>query len=386
MNNLFPPLLPHQYEALKESITARGVDVRIICDQDGNVVDGFTRLQICDELGIDCPRELRVFDSEAAKYECALRANAQRRQLSIVQKRELIKAYIIADPELSPQSLATIIGCSKNTVDAIRSNLETTRQIDVLNKLRGLDGKQRPRRNAKVIVDTKKQFHKAVEFMPTLAPKTYDYISAKRIHRRATRQKRLAHATALPRLHHHTTSDNIEITRIWAMPNKWTFRIPPIQALLCEELKGCEIIVDPFAGQYSPATITNDINPKRPTQHHLDALEFLRGLPDGIADAVLYDPPYSIRQAKECYEDFGADKFDIHPSNMEWWAECKNQCGRVAKADSKVICCGWSSNGLGMNRGFEMKRILLVPHGGHRNDTIVTVEVKRMSACQYGWQ
>jgi len=32
--------------------------------------------------------------------------------------------------------------------------------------------------------------------------------------------------------------------------------------------------------------------------------------------------------------------------------------------------------GIGKNRGFEMTRILLVPHGGSKNDTIVTVETK----------
>jgi len=32
--------------------------------------------------------------------------------------------------------------------------------------------------------------------------------------------------------------------------------------------------------------------------------------------------------------------------------------------------------GIGKNRGFEMVEILLVPHGGSKNDTIVTVERK----------
>ena len=32
--------------------------------------------------------------------------------------------------------------------------------------------------------------------------------------------------------------------------------------------------------------------------------------------------------------------------------------------------------GVGIKRGFEMTRILLVPHGGNKNDTICTVEVK----------
>jgi hypothetical protein len=32
--------------------------------------------------------------------------------------------------------------------------------------------------------------------------------------------------------------------------------------------------------------------------------------------------------------------------------------------------------GMGKNRFFEIIEILLVPHGGHKNDTIVTVERK----------
>ena len=31
---------------------------------------------------------------------------------------------------------------------------------------------------------------------------------------------------------------------------------------------------------------------------------------------------------------------------------------------------------LGKNRGFEIVEILLVAHGGHYNDTIVTIEIK----------
>ena len=35
--------------------------------------------------------------------------------------------------------------------------------------------------------------------------------------------------------------------------------------------------------------------------------------------------------------------------------------------------------GFGIQRGFKMERILLVPHGGPHNDTIVTVERKIQS-------
>ena len=44
---------------------------------------------------------------------------------------------------------------------------------------------------------------------------------------------------------------------------------------------------------------------------------------------------------------------------------------RIAQQEYK-----WTSMGLGKNRGFKLKEILLVPHGGSKNDTIVTVEQK----------
>ncbi len=41
-----------------------------------------------------------------------------------------------------------------------------------------------------------------------------------------------------------------------------------------------------------------------------------------------------------------------------------------------VICCGWNSNGIGKIKGFKILEILIVAHGGSKNDTIITVEQK----------
>lgn len=54
----------------------------------------------------------------------------------------------------------------------------------------------------------------------------------------------------------------------------------------------------------------------------------------------------------------------------------ENLIQRIIKPGGTAICFGWSSMGLGKSRGFEMTRVLLVPHGGSKNDTIVTVEKK----------
>ena len=169
----------------------------------------------------------------------------------------------------------------------------------------------------------------------------------------------------------------MKIERIWAMPNKWTFKIKPIAEMLRKEVD-YGIWVDPFAGMYSPATITNDLNPEMPTQYHMDALEFLRRLKTGSVDGVLFDPPYSQRQVQECYAGIaGGLKWD---GRMTFWSEAKNECARIVKPGGKALCFGWNSMGLGKKRGFEMNKVLLVPHGGSRNDTIVTVEVKNSEA------
>jgi hypothetical protein len=169
----------------------------------------------------------------------------------------------------------------------------------------------------------------------------------------------------------------LRIERVWAMPNKWTFLIPPFKQLLAEELTE-GIWVDPFAGKHSPATLTNDLNGDLPANFHLDALTFLQGMPVAEqVDGALYDPPYSITQAKQCYDGFGKEKLKISVGNMAYWSGCKDELARLIKPGGKVICFGWNSMGLGKNRGFLMQRVLLCAHGGNRNDTICTVELKQ---------
>ena len=96
--------------------------------------------------------------------------------------------------------------------------------------------------------------------------------------------------------------------------------------------------------------------------------------PVSYTHLVLYDPPYSQRQVKECYDGIGIDGWD---GRMTFWSEAKNEIARIVKPGGKVICFGWNSMGCGAKRGFSMERVLIVPHGGSRNDTICTVEIKK---------
>jgi site-specific DNA-methyltransferase (adenine-specific) len=189
-----PELLPEEFEALKSSIAERGVDVPIIVDQDGNIIEGFHRQRACDELRIFCPREVRHFETDAERFELALRLNCRRRQLNRQQKRELIAVYLLRDPQIADNFLSEIIGgLSKNTVAEVRHELEATCQIDKFETLRGKDQKERPRKYKKIIANTPKEAEKAIEVISELPEnckgKLIDVTTAKR---RAARSRNAA--------------------------------------------------------------------------------------------------------------------------------------------------------------------------------------------------
>ena len=171
------------------------------------------------------------------------------------------------------------------------------------------------------------------------------------------------------------TAKDIKIERAWAMPNKWTFTIKPIWKLIQEELTD-GVWIDPFCGKYSPATIKNDLNPEIEADFHLDALIFLQKQKTNCADGAFYDPPYSMHQAAEVYKKYGIEKLKHGVANMKYWSDIKKELARIIMVGGKAICCGWNTGGIGKNGGFDMCRILIVNHGGNKNDTLVTVERK----------
>lgn len=159
------------------------------------------------------------------------------------------------------------------------------------------------------------------------------------------------------------------------MPNSNTFSIKPIHELINKYSQQSNIIVDPFANTNKLATITNDIDPKMPTDYHMDATKFLQTLDTSSCDLMLYDPPYSPRQVSECYKKFN-QTVDMKTTQASYWSDQKKEIGRIVKSGGYCITCSWNSGGIGKKYGFEIIEILLVAHGGWHNDTIVVVERK----------
>ena len=167
----------------------------------------------------------------------------------------------------------------------------------------------------------------------------------------------------------------IPLSREWSMPNHETFSIPPINKLI-NRIVTDGTWVDPFvrnsAFKYRMAH-TNDLASVFEATHHLDALDFLNLFESQSVDGVLFDPPYSPRQIMECYQGVGR-KCSTKDTQSAFWGNLKKEIGRIIRPEGIAISCGWNSGGCGKRNGFEVVEILLVPHGGWHNDTIVTVE------------
>jgi ParB-like chromosome segregation protein Spo0J len=142
---VMPALPAEDYEALKADIAARGVMVAIEMDEYGNVLDGYNRIKVCRELGInDYPVVVRSGLSEAEKLTHARRVNLLRRHLSQEQRRQLVADELRGDPSRSDRQIAAGLGVDHKTVGAARDRLGGTGEIPQLEKTTGTDGKARP--------------------------------------------------------------------------------------------------------------------------------------------------------------------------------------------------------------------------------------------------
>ena len=169
--------------------------------------------------------------------------------------------------------------------------------------------------------------------------------------------------------------NEIKISKAWAMPNSKTFRVKPIGEFVKRWLPKDGIIIDPFANDCKYGTITNDLNRDFDTDYHLDALEFLRLMPDNSADVILYDPPYSRRQISECYKGVGLS-VTMETTQSSWNARQLDEIARIIKRGGVLLSFGWNTNGGGTKRGFRQAEILIVSHGGGHNDTLCVAEIK----------
>lgn len=174
------------------------------------------------------------------------------------------------------------------------------------------------------------------------------------------------------------TQQNIKISRVWEMPNKYTFKMNCVRELLLRYTIDGKGWVDPFCGVYSIAELTNDIDEGKPAESHLDGLEFLKCLSKSAHTGCTFDPPYSPEQCLRIYKPISraGKKTWGTGGKATYHAACKDEISRIIKPGGIVISFGWDTCGIGKKRGFEIIEVLDVCHGACHNDTLVTVERK----------
>lgn len=122
---VFPPLPPDEYQALRDSIAERGVEVPIVVDEHGDVIDGRMRRHIARELGIECPSEVRAGLTLDERRELAVTLNGPRRHMSRQQKRQLVVSELMVGRDRSDRAIGRLAGVDGKTVGKIRAELET---------------------------------------------------------------------------------------------------------------------------------------------------------------------------------------------------------------------------------------------------------------------
>ena len=143
---VMPELTAEEYAELRADIAERGIMIPIEYDEQGNVLDGYHRLKICEELGIkDYPRVIRAGMTEAEKLAHARKLNIARRHLTSEQKRELIREQLKDTPEQSDRQIAKALGVSDKTVGSQRRELEGRAEIPHIETSIDTLGREQPR-------------------------------------------------------------------------------------------------------------------------------------------------------------------------------------------------------------------------------------------------
>lgn len=139
---LFPTLPTPIEEALRLSIERFGVLVAVTKDQYGRILDGHHRVRLAEELRVPYRVDVLQVGSEEEAREIARTLNADRRQLTEEQRREV--AVALRQAGHSERAIAGALGVSQPTV---HRDLERATDSGVSvqpERVYSLDGKSRP--------------------------------------------------------------------------------------------------------------------------------------------------------------------------------------------------------------------------------------------------
>jgi len=161
----------------------------------------------------------------------------------------------------------------------------------------------------------------------------------------------------------------IEFTYLKQPSKVYTFEMPKLYKWVIQNCKGKTLNL--FAGKTLLKGIDEtriDLNKEMPADYYMDAYEFvLMAKEKGWKyDTIVFDPPYSLRKSREKY-------MGIYTSKLR---KIKTILPQLINENGYFMNFGYSSNGMGRKRGFELIKICLINHSGDKDDSIAILERK----------
>ena len=157
--------------------------------------------------------------------------------------------------------------------------------------------------------------------------------------------------------------------------NRYTFKAPGIRKWI-EDCCNGKLVLNLFAGPTrlrGCIEITNDIDPGiSPTNFKMDALDCAKYLQNEGKnfDFVVLDPPYSYRKKMELFVKAGEYVGDQNSR----FKQLLDVLPFILTSAGCVITFGYHSRVMSQRRGFAIREICLISHGGAQHDTIATIE------------
>lgn len=164
---LWPALSPATEAALRESIERWGVLVPVARDQHGRTIDGHHRARIADELGCDYAVIVHKVEDDDEARELARTLNADRRHLTVEQRREMVAH--LREQGHSTTAIGDALNVNQSTVSR---DLQVMRPHNVPETVTGQDGKRYPATKPRpsVIARNQREAEKAQAALAELSP------------------------------------------------------------------------------------------------------------------------------------------------------------------------------------------------------------------------
>jgi ParB-like chromosome segregation protein Spo0J len=103
---VLPPLDSETYSGLRAKIAFDRVQVPVVKDEHGHILDGFARAHLARELGYDLPSVLVRGLGEQEKRSQVRALNLARRHLDYAAKRQVIAHHLRENPRRSNRRIA----------------------------------------------------------------------------------------------------------------------------------------------------------------------------------------------------------------------------------------------------------------------------------------